>query len=206
MSTARIKSIFAEEDLEKGNSIQGWEPNPKTKRVAGCAPEELRHKMVASQGDIVAYTLESAASQHSWVENFEKTVEQFARFAQTKRRQFQTIDSLMSNVKQLEKRIAELSAQPFQALITTLAPDPFDLKRDIPVVVTPNGEDFVATFFDAGISATGDTDEEAVFNLKDLIVQTFEALSKMPEAKLGFLPRKQLAVLRTLVVSKAGGQ
>jgi predicted RNase H-like HicB family nuclease len=140
------------------------------------------------------------------VEGFEKAVEQFARFAQTKRRQFQTIDSLMSNVRQLEKRIVELSAQPFQVLITTLAPEPFDLKRDIPIIVAPNGEDFIATFFDAGISATGDTDEEAVFNLKDLIVQTFEALSKIPEAKLGVLPRKQLAVLRTLVVPQVGGQ
>lgn len=96
----------------------------------------------------------------------------------------------------------ELSrSQPFTALITTLAPRSITLSRDIPVVVAPTGEDFVATFFDAGISATGDTDEEAVFNLRDLIGQTFEVLNSMPESKMGKLPRQQLAALRSILNS-----
>ncbi|GAF95929.1 unnamed protein product, partial [marine sediment metagenome] len=36
---------------------------------------------------------------------------------------------------------------------------------------------YIATFFDANISASGDTQTEAIFNLKDMIVGTFEILS-----------------------------
>lgn len=106
-------------------------------------------------------------------------------------------------VAQLERDVAELKLRmmsaPFTVLITTLAPEPLKLLRDIPATVQPADGEFVATFFDAGISASGDTEQEAVSNLKDLIVQSFHILKAMPETKLGKLMRQQIAVLRTVV-------
>ena len=96
-----------------------------------------------------------------------------------------------------------IKTHPFTAYITTLAPRPLTLLRDIPVVITPVGEDFVATFTDGDISSTGDTDEEALSNLRDLIGQLYETLIDMPEAKLGKIPKKQLAVLRTVIAAGA---
>ena len=82
--------------------------------------------------------------------------------------------------------------------ITTLAPEPFDLHRPIQVVVRPAGEEYVATFFDANISMSGDTEEEAISNLRELIVDVFEEL-EADEANLGPEPSRQLAVLRTFM-------
>jgi hypothetical protein len=86
--------------------------------------------------------------------------------------------------------------------ITTLAPDPFDLISDIKVVVEGSDGEFIATFFDANIGMSGDTEEEAVSNLKAIIVDTFE-LYEENEAVLGPGPQKQLAVLRKFIQKKA---
>jgi hypothetical protein len=63
------------------------------------------------------------------------------------------------------------------------------------VVVRPSDGEYEATFFDANIGIIGDTEEEAVRNLKLLIVDTFEMLESN-EASLGPEPARQLAVLR----------
>jgi predicted DNA-binding antitoxin AbrB/MazE fold protein len=82
--------------------------------------------------------------------------------------------------------------------ITTLQPEPFDLFRDVPVVVQPTDDGYLATFFDANIGMTGDTKEESVANLRMLLVDVFEELEK-EEAQLGPHPARQLAVLRSFM-------
>ncbi len=82
--------------------------------------------------------------------------------------------------------------------ITTLAPDPFELTRDIPVVVQPADDGYIATFYDANISMCGDTKEESVANLRLLLVDVFDELEK-EEAQLGPALVRQLAVLRRFI-------
>ena len=83
--------------------------------------------------------------------------------------------------------------------ITTLAPEPYEILRDIPAVVEPAGDGFNATFFDANIGTAGDTQEEAVSNLRSLVLDIFEYLeSEAPEA-LGPEPTRQLGVLRVFL-------
>ena len=86
--------------------------------------------------------------------------------------------------------------------ITTLDPEPFDLLRDIPVVVQPTDDGFLATFFDANIGMTGDTREEAVTNLRLLLVDVFDELEK-EEARLGPPLVRQLGVLRGFMKRRA---
>jgi len=83
--------------------------------------------------------------------------------------------------------------------ITTLAPEPFQLLRDIPAVVRPAGDGFTATFFDANVSSAGDSEEEAVSNLRSLILDTFEYLNSEPPGTLGPEPKRQLGVLRVFL-------
>ena len=83
--------------------------------------------------------------------------------------------------------------------IVSLAPEPYSLKRTLFVVVQPEGNEFSATFFDANINASGDTQVEAIFNLKDILVSTYRRFSSLGEAKLGPGPRKQLAVLQDVL-------
>ena len=75
--------------------------------------------------------------------------------------------------------------------ITTFAPEPYHILRDIPAVVEPAGDGFIATFFDSNISTSGDTEVEAVSNLRSLILDTSDSLG--PE------PARQLAVLRVFL-------
>ncbi len=86
--------------------------------------------------------------------------------------------------------------------ITSFAPEPYDLIRQIPVVVQASEEGFVAGFFDANVHAAGDTEEEAVRNLKSLILDVFDSLSAEPLATLGPEPRRQLAVLQEFLAKR----
>ncbi len=86
--------------------------------------------------------------------------------------------------------------------IATLDPEPFDMLRSVPVVVQPTADGYLATFFDANIGITGDTKEEAVANLRLLLVDVFEQLEK-EEGQLGLQLLRQLAVLRGFMKRRA---
>lgn len=79
--------------------------------------------------------------------------------------------------------------------ITTFAPEPFEVLRPMSVVIQPLGDEHLATFFDANINASGETQEEAFANLKDVLLGTFQMLERMPESQLGPGPKRQRAVL-----------
>ena len=103
-------------------------------------------------------------------------------------------------VLELRHSLMELtSRQTITVPITTLAPEPITLRHPIFVVVQPEGDEFSATFFDANINASGDTQTEAVDNLKEILVSAYRRLSDLGESRLGPGPRKQLAVLRTII-------
>ena len=63
------------------------------------------------------------------------------------------------------------------------------------VVIQPLGDEHLATFFDANINASGETQEEAFANLKDVLLGTFQMLERMAESQLGPGPKRQRAVL-----------
>jgi hypothetical protein len=106
----------------------------------------------------------------------------------------------MLAIKEHCKRLRD--GQSFLVPIETLAPEPFILKKSLHVVVRPFDEEYQANFFDANIGMTGDTAEEAVGNLKQLIVDIFEQLESN-EASLGPAPMRQLAVLRDFIQRQA---
>ncbi len=83
--------------------------------------------------------------------------------------------------------------------ISTLAPEPYDLLKEIRVVVQPSDEEFLASFFDANVNASGCNETEAVDCLKDMLIRRFEYLESLPSVKLGAGPSKQLAVLRFFI-------
>jgi dCTP deaminase len=83
--------------------------------------------------------------------------------------------------------------------LTSLDPDRYQLARDIPVVLQPSDGGFTATFFDANIGSSGDTEQEAIENLRTLIIDTFELLASTRPEKLGPEPRRRLKLLRSLI-------
>src|ERR1700683_3622598 len=83
--------------------------------------------------------------------------------------------------------------------IATFAPEPFEILKEIPVVVQPADDEFSATFFDANINTQGCNETEAVENLKELILDIFEHLGAQPAKRLGPGPKRQLAVLQEFI-------
>ena len=57
----------------------------------------------------------------------------------------------------------------------------------------------MASFADANINTSGETQQEAYANLRELILDVLDSLTALPESKLGPGPRRQLAVLREFV-------
>jgi predicted RNase H-like HicB family nuclease len=88
---------------------------------------------------------------------------------------------------------------PVTMPIETFAPEPYRVRRAIPIVVRSSGDGFVASFVDANISSSGDTQQEAYANVKELILDVFDRLNSLPAQKLGPGPARQLEVLREFV-------
>ena len=86
--------------------------------------------------------------------------------------------------------------------IQTLAPTSLKLKQFIYVVVQPSEDEYIASFVDANINASGSNETEAVANLKELLISLFNTLRTLPKKKLGPGPSRQLAVLEEFIQSR----
>jgi hypothetical protein len=83
--------------------------------------------------------------------------------------------------------------------VNTFAPEKYDLLKPILVSVQAVEGEFEAGWFDANIHTTGENEEEAVGNLKSLILDYFDSFSKEPNENLGAEPKRQFAVIKTFI-------
>jgi predicted RNase H-like HicB family nuclease len=114
-------------------------------------------------------------------------------------RERRRVDKLEQDIAQIQGHCEKLrDGQSITVPVETLAPDPVELRRPFQIVLQPHEGGYLATFFDAGISTEGDTQEEAVRNLKELVVDLWESFEEDAE-RLGPVPAKQLTVLRTII-------
>lgn len=142
---------------------------------------------------------ERETPREEWAELLREAAGKLAVLADTKRKKFLRLTELEQRVEALEIRVGKLGdPQSLIVPVTTLDPEPFELLRDIPVVVRPTEDGYLATLYDANIGITGDTREEAVGNLRELIVDLFDDLEE-DEDRLAPMPGQQLAVLRSLM-------
>jgi hypothetical protein len=79
--------------------------------------------------------------------------------------------------------------------IESFEPEPYKVLIPLTAVVTETGDEFEAAFFDANLHACGNTPEEAVFNLKGVILDSFDRLTELGDEKLGPGPLRQKQVL-----------
>ncbi len=115
---------------------------------------------------------------------------------------------LEHTIKDFSKRLSKVEfvrqfAAPLIVPIDSLDPEPIDIVKPFHVVVQPYEDEFIATFFDANVSATGDTQQEAVANVKDMIVALFDLLESKPRKELGAAVKKQQSVLRAVLKRRA---
>ncbi len=138
-----------------------------------------------------------------WPEKVPGLMEALAETIGASFRDITRIESLEKEVMLLKNRVAVLERQaPVQVRIESLAPEPYEIIKPFHVVVRVQDGECIASFFDARISASGDTQEEAVFNLKDTVVSVFDILSGRPEGDLGPGPAHQKKVLQDFIRRK----
>lgn len=125
----------------------------------------------------------------TWVNDFVRNWQENSR-----------LEALSREILLLKRRVAQLEAQTSCIVpIKSLHPEPHKILQTINAVVRLVDYEYTATFFDANISATGDTDIEAIANLKDLIAGTFDMLSEHESGRLAPGPERQLSVLETYI-------
>jgi len=92
------------------------------------------------------------------------------------------------------------------AVISTFAPEPYDVLRPIYATLRQSdGEEYCASFTDANLHSSGDNEEEAIDNLKSLILDVYDSLTCEKPEDLGPEPVKQLAVLQSFLAKRANG-
>ena len=89
--------------------------------------------------------------------------------------------------------------QPVCTTIQSLGVPGYRVLKAIPVTIRRDGDEFIATFFDANISTGGDNQQEAVANLQSLIADFYDELTATPCAELGPSLQRQKHVLAEFV-------
>jgi hypothetical protein len=104
------------------------------------------------------------------------------------------LDRLEQAVRTLLERTDSVTLQ-----ISTFAPEPYEVLRPIPVLIRSEGDEFVASFVEANVNASGETQQEAFESLKLLVLDMFDSLKSHPAEKLGPESVRRLAVLRDFI-------
>lgn len=116
----------------------------------------------------------------------------------------ESLQGLEAQVRALAARVEALEKQPLRVPIATFGPEPFDLRKPIEAVIQSVGEeDYVASFFDANVNATGCNPNKAFANLVETLLTRLDTLERLPAEKLGKGPARQLAVLREFIGRRA---
>jgi outer membrane murein-binding lipoprotein Lpp len=108
---------------------------------------------------------------------------------------------LEAKIDQLLKKLDEAAPrdQSIRVPVETLEPEPYELLRPFTAVITKSGEEFEASLFDASIFASGDTEEDALADLKDTLIDTYERLNELADNQLGPGPLRQKKILNKLI-------
>jgi len=109
------------------------------------------------------------------------------------------INSVSQQLAELKQEILRLqSLRAYVVPLTTLSSE-FHLTQPIPVTIEGCDENFIATFAEANISASGETEGDAIANFKDSLVSSYQLLEAMRSDNLGPLPARQWKVLQNVV-------
>ena len=113
---------------------------------------------------------------------------------------FKNVDLFEVTLSDFERRIQRLESLQTKIIpIDSFTPEPYRPLKTILVTVHPVEGGYSAGWFDANIHSSGDNEEEAVSNLKSLILDFFDKFSNEPAERLGPEPTRQLAVLREYI-------
>ena len=110
------------------------------------------------------------------------------------------ISSLRADLIGLTEEIQRIQeTHIFVIPLATLAPQPYRMLHQIPVTIKEDGDEFVASFTEASVSASGETEADAIANFKEMMLSLYEIFESTPVDRMGPLPTRQWNILRNVV-------
>lgn len=121
-------------------------------------------------------------------------------FLERRQRERTQLTFIAHTLEEVREQLTELTKAPMLVPLSTLAPEPYILPQPLQIVIREVApDDYVASLFDAGISSSGDTPEEAFANVREVIVFTLDLLAEYDEERLGAEMARKKRVLESLV-------
>ena len=120
----------------------------------------------------------------------------------TERQEIMTaITAIKRDVAGLARQLNKLSnVNPTRAAtLSTLGIEGIEIRKPISVTIEQDGDSFIANFYEANLSAAGDTIPKALGGLQNLIADAFEDLENEPLEKLGKSMKKQKRILQEML-------
>jgi predicted RNase H-like HicB family nuclease len=109
------------------------------------------------------------------------TLEQLPAIITARFEQALQVRRLEDQVAELAERVNRLEAaqtKPKEITIQTFAPEPYELLMPIRVALEEDASGmFLASFFDVNIATSGETEQDAFDNIKNLILDVYDSLS-----------------------------
>ncbi len=111
----------------------------------------------------------------------------------------QFIPEFEKRFQSIERELKSLHSSHV-SVISSFAPEPYDLLYPIYVSIYQTDRDeYSASFADANLHASGDTEYETLENLKSLILDVYDSLVVEKEEDLGPGPKRQLLILQSFL-------
>ena len=143
------------------------------------------------------------SSYSDWGREQEENMQTLGDDFTTKWQELSRIEVLEAEICLLKERCNIIEqASPLLVPIESLSPEPYKVIKPFNVIVRFQDDQYISSFFDANISTSGDTQEEAVLNLKDLIVTMYDMLNDMDDGQLGIEPMRQKILLNEYICPK----
>ena len=104
--------------------------------------------------------------------------------------------SAKTPVKKVAVKKKENRVVPYCIFVSTLANEDINVIKPIPVTIERESEDsFIASFVDAGVSSGGNSMQDAVWSLQEMIASSFRTLENLSNTQLGPKMRREKVVL-----------
>lgn len=140
----------------------------------------------------------------NWADSVPALIRELVVQMQKKKNQEIQFAVIQLAVDRIEKRMQRLESLQTKIIpIDSFAPEPYIVLKPILISVQAIEEEFEASWFDANIHFSGGNEDEAVRNLKGLILDRFDSCSNKSPDRLGPEPIRQLAVMREYIQKMA---
>jgi hypothetical protein len=180
-----------------------WESVTPEEHGPTCGYSHYIRKVFVSAEPPFGTPIHVSSVSQDWMRSVPAAIEALSTFAAQKQKlelRINLLEIIVGNLKATCQRLQ--GSQPKIVPINSFAPEPYALLKPILVNVYSVEEGFEAGWYDANIHSSGDTDEEAVGNLKGLILDFLDSFAKEPTEKLGPESKRQKAVIQEFIEKK----